>query len=276
MRIPKKLLTLIVTMLLGTMFAFPALAETISGELEGIEDSSIVGWVWDKEDYDHIINVEIRIEDAASGQIVKTETVLADQYRDDLHESIGDGYHGFSTGDYVGPLTGSEYIVTAYAVTDEAETLLPGTFSFDKATDTVKAIDDETAVEISNEEDVEITGEDDLEDAVEDAAKEAIKASSYNEIYLGTYTVTGYCNCSICSGGSGLTYSGTVPKANHTISADLNVHPLGTKIRIGDIIYTVEDMGSSVKDNWIDIYFDNHEEAVAYGTKYKDAYLIVE
>lgn len=108
-------------------------------------------------------------------------------------------------------------------------------------------------------------------DTEKDTGKPAGRTYAPGE-YLGTYTVTGYCSCNICSGGSGLTYSGTVPKANHTISADLSVHPIGTKLMIDGIVYTVEDMGSGVNSNHIDIYFDTHAEAVAYGTQKKDVY----
>ena len=69
-----------------------------------------------------------------------------------------------------------------------------------------------------------------------------------------------------CSGGHNLTYSGTVPKANHTISADLNLFPIGTQLLINGTVYTVEDMGSSVNGKKIDIYYDSHEEALAAGT----------
>lgn len=91
---------------------------------------------------------------------------------------------------------------------------------------------------------------------------------------LGMFTTTGYCNCSKCSGGFGLTYSGTVPKANHTISADLSLYPIGTKLMIHDIIYTVEDMGSGVNGHWIDIYYDNHEAAVAHGMKQEEVFMV--
>ncbi len=92
----------------------------------------------------------------------------------------------------------------------------------------------------------------------------------------GMFTTTGYCNCSNCSGGHNLTYSGTVPQARHTISADINVYPIGTKLMIDDVIYTVEDMGSSVKENWIDIYYGSHEEAVAHGMKTQEVFSVVE
>ena len=91
-------------------------------------------------------------------------------------------------------------------------------------------------------------------------------ADTTSGMCLGTFTITGYCNCDSCSGGHSLTYSGTVPKANHTIAADLNLFPIGTKLLIDGIVYTVEDMGSTVNGNKIDIYYSTHEEALAAGT----------
>ncbi len=93
---------------------------------------------------------------------------------------------------------------------------------------------------------------------------------------LGMFTTTGYCNGTCCGGGSGLTYSGTVPQANHTISADLSKYPIGTKLMIHDIVYTVEDMGSSVKGNWVDIFYDTHEEALNHGKKTEEVFTVIE
>lgn len=113
----------------------------------------------------------------------------------------------------------------------------------------------------------------------EGPAEESTEASSEIETgvqgaYLGKYTVTGYCSCKICSNGWGLTYSGTVPKANHTISADLKLHPIGTKLMINGIVYTVEDMGGGVNNKHIDVYFDTHAEASAFGMKTMDVYAV--
>lgn len=92
--------------------------------------------------------------------------------------------------------------------------------------------------------------------------------------YLGVFRVSGYCNCEKCSGGHTLTYSGTVPTACHTIAADLEHYPIGTKLLIDGIVYTVEDKGSSVTDNWLDIFFATHEEALAFGLKNMDVYTV--
>ena len=92
---------------------------------------------------------------------------------------------------------------------------------------------------------------------------------------LGIFKTTGYCGCSKCSGGSGLTYSGTVPQANHTISADITVLPLGTTVIIGETVYTVEDIGSGVDDHTVDLYFSSHQEALDYGVKKQEVFQAV-
>ena len=94
------------------------------------------------------------------------------------------------------------------------------------------------------------------------------------EVSLGLFTVTGYCGCDRCSGGHNLTYSGTVPTPNHTISADLDYFPLGTRLEIDGIVYTVEDKGSSVNGNILDIFYGSHEEALAKGTYTAEVFLV--
>lgn len=91
---------------------------------------------------------------------------------------------------------------------------------------------------------------------------------------LGMFVTTGYCSCEECSAGFGLTYSGTVPQAQHTISADITRFPVGTRLMIHDVIYTVEDTGSNVTGDHIDIYYDNHEDAVAHGKQTEEVFTI--
>lgn len=84
---------------------------------------------------------------------------------------------------------------------------------------------------------------------------------------LGTFTITAYCGCKKCSGGSKKTASGTTPTEGRTIAADTSILPYGTQVVIDGIVYTVEDCGSGVKGNHIDIFFATHEKALAYGRK---------
>lgn len=88
---------------------------------------------------------------------------------------------------------------------------------------------------------------------------------------LGIFQITGYY-------GGTRTYSGTVPTADRTIAADLTVLPLGTKVFINDTVYTVEDIGGSVKGNMIDVYYNTYAEAAgvtALGDRFAEVYMAV-
>ena len=95
---------------------------------------------------------------------------------------------------------------------------------------------------------------------------------------LGTVTTSGYCNCAICCGkwAGGRTASGTVPKGNHTLAVDAKnpVVPLGTKVIMNGIEYTVEDTGAFARYGVdFDVYYDSHAEASAHGHKKWEAYI---
>ncbi len=111
--------------------------------------------------------------------------------------------------------------------------------------------------------------------AEEEIPEEPEKVSGERGELLGVFTTSGYCNCKKCSGGHSLTYSGTVPAPGHTVSADLSRFPIGTKLWIDGTVYTVEDMGSSVKGNWIDIFYASHEEALAHGLRSQEVYAVI-
>ena len=91
---------------------------------------------------------------------------------------------------------------------------------------------------------------------------------------LGFFTATAYCPSS--SGKQQKTYSGTIPRPQHTLSADLSVLPLGSKVMIDGIIYTVEDTGSGIKGNKVDIYFGSRQEALIFGRQTKEIFAVIE
>ena len=90
----------------------------------------------------------------------------------------------------------------------------------------------------------------------------------------GMFEITGYCSCELCTGDNQLTFSVTVPRPGHTAAADLDVFPLGSRIRIGETVYTVEDTGACITGHVIDIYFDTHEEAVENGRYKAEVFLV--
>lgn len=95
---------------------------------------------------------------------------------------------------------------------------------------------------------------------------------------LGTVVTSGYCNCVICCGkwSGGVTASGVKPTSNHTLAVDAKnpIVPLGTKVIMNGIEYTVEDTGNFAKYGVdFDVYYDTHLQALAHGHKKWEAYL---
>lgn len=87
--------------------------------------------------------------------------------------------------------------------------------------------------------------------------------------YLGTFTLTAYCNCAQCCGTAGnLTASGTVPTAGRTVA--MAGVPFGTQLLINGNVYTVEDLGTPY--GHVDIYFNSHSEALAFGLQSAEVY----
>ena len=80
--------------------------------------------------------------------------------------------------------------------------------------------------------------------------------------------VSAYCACSKCCGKTNaITASGTYATAGRTIAAPSN-YKFGTKIELeGMGTYVVEDRGGAITGNKIDVYFNSHSEALAFGRK---------
>ena len=93
------------------------------------------------------------------------------------------------------------------------------------------------------------------------------------DILVGEFVLTAYCPCAQCCGKeTGITASGVIAQANHTIAADTSILPFGTEVYIDGQAYIVEDTGSAIKSNRIDIFFAAHSEALAFGKKTEKVY----
>lgn len=310
----------------GLAVSFSAMAAVPAGALEGADSSSVYGWAWDSDSYNHIIPIELSVYPAGTSNALKTDTIKADHYQDKLQESIGDGYHGFSYSVDWSQFDETQLRVTAYAVT-ETERVFLGELTYNKETDSHTPVNNTLSalpqsdgpVSAQSSTDIQAVGPSSAEPGQEAVSRQSPAPSSPAEnketapptetplsssapsssdkypkywefgpgvtpkekpapqgTSLGIFTVTGYCNCDLCSAGSHLTYSGTEPQADHTISADITLFPIGTKLKIGDIIYTVEDIGSNVVDKKIDIYYATHEEALAHGTQQLEVFTVPE
>jgi 3D (Asp-Asp-Asp) domain-containing protein len=101
--------------------------------------------------------------------------------------------------------------------------------------------------------------------------------------------VTGYCACQDCCGWRrnwrgrpvsvrtgapkqvGVTASGTRARVG-TIAADTRVLPFGTTLYVPGYGYgRVEDRGSAITGNRLDLYFDTHAEALRWGRRQEQA-----
>lgn len=104
---------------------------------------------------------------------------------------------------------------------------------------------------------------------------------------IGTFRATAYCPCVKCCGiwsaehpdrGDDYiqrTSSGTIPEEGRTIAADWDVLPVGSEVILNGHTYIVEDTGGAVEGNAIDIFFESHEAAVAFGVQEVDLYRAV-
>lgn len=100
------------------------------------------------------------------------------------------------------------------------------------------------------------------------------EASEPETISLGEYKLTAYCACKKCCGKTdGITASGVKATEGITIAADTTVLPFGTEVIIDGHTYIVQDRGGAIKGNRIDVYFDDHSEALDFGVQYKEIYV---
>lgn len=91
---------------------------------------------------------------------------------------------------------------------------------------------------------------------------------------LGTFKFTAYCPCSKCCGKSdGITKIGVKATQGRTIAVDPKVIPLGSIVIIDGHEYIAEDVGGSIKENRIDLFFDSHKEALDFGVQYKEVFV---
>ena len=100
---------------------------------------------------------------------------------------------------------------------------------------------------------------------------------------LGEYTITAYCGCEKCCGewsSDPVIGAGGVELVEGVHCA--GVLPIGTIVEVGDIgVYEVQDRPASwvakkYSDRIIDVYFENHEDAVKFGKRTANVKKIVE
>lgn len=104
---------------------------------------------------------------------------------------------------------------------------------------------------------------------METASEEEPQADEWES--LGAYTITAYCPCEICCGqwADGITASGQKATEGVTIAASSKLE-FGTVVRIDGHEYAVQDRGGAITGNRMDLYFENHDDALAWGVQTKE------
>ncbi len=97
------------------------------------------------------------------------------------------------------------------------------------------------------------------------------------------YEITAYCTCRICCGNfspevtgrEAHTATGTVPVQGRTIAVDPSVIPYGSTVVIDGLgTFIAEDTGGAIRQKRIDVYFETHEDALAFGRQYRKVEII--
>lgn len=98
---------------------------------------------------------------------------------------------------------------------------------------------------------------------------------------LGEFKLTAYCSCEKCCGiwaysrPNGIVYGaiGEELKEGYSIAVDPNVIPYGTEVVIYGKTYKAQDCGGAIKGNRIDVYFNDHDDALEFGVQYADIFI---
>lgn len=145
---------------------------------------------------------------------------------------------------------------------------------------------DEVRYKVRYEDGVEVAREELQRTRVKEPTPRVLLAGTRQEVYRGGQTIrfvrafemsaTGYCSCPICCGpySDGYTHIG-LPAKKGVIAVDPSVIPLGTRVYVDGYGYAVAaDTGSAIKGNKVDLCFDTHQEALAWGVRRVKVYVL--
>ena len=106
-------------------------------------------------------------------------------------------------------------------------------------------------------------------------------------VSLGEYKLTAYCSCYKCcdewalnrpldENGNEIVIgaSGAVLEPGKSIAVDSDIIPYGSIVSINGKEYIAHDCGGAIKQNRIDVYFDDHKEALKFGVQYEEVFIL--
>lgn len=106
-------------------------------------------------------------------------------------------------------------------------------------------------------------------------------------VSLGNFKLTAYCSCSLCCGkwaynrpvdenGNEIVYGAIDERLaeGYSIAVDPTVIPYRTEVIINGHTYRAQDCGGAIKGNRIDVYFEDHNEALNFGVQYAEVFIM--
>ena len=121
---------------------------------------------------------------------------------------------------------------------------------------------------------------------VEKETNREVDTQAVKPVSLGEFKLTAYCSCKICCNeyaynrpidedGKEIVYGaiGEELKENYSIAVDPDVIPYRSEVIINGKTYKAQDCGGAIKGNRIDVYFEDHDDALKFGIQYADVFV---
>ena len=116
---------------------------------------------------------------------------------------------------------------------------------------------------------------------VETETDREVDTQAVKPVSWGTFKLTAYCSCSLCCGEwaynrpDGIVYGaiGEELKEGYSIAVDPDVIPYKTEVIINGKTYKAQDCGGLIKGNRIDVYFEDHDDALEFGVQYAEVFV---
>lgn len=133
-------------------------------------------------------------------------------------------------------------------------------------------LDNEKIEKIKEDEEITIETEND---------KDGDTNQAIEPVSLGQFKLTAYCSCAKCCGKwaynrpNGIIYGaiGEELKEGYSIAVDPSVIEYGTEVIIDGKTYKAQDCGGAIKGNRIDVYFEDHNDALNFGVQHKEVFV---
>ena len=125
-----------------------------------------------------------------------------------------------------------------------------------------------------------------IKNKIETETDREVDTQAVKPVNLGKFKLTAYCPCEICCNGyaynrpvdeneNEIIYGaiGEELKEGYSIAVDPDVIPYRSEVIINGKTYRAQDCGGAIKGNRIDVYFEDHNDALDFGVQYAEVFV---